>query len=90
VTLTLTTVETVVVHSHGSTHKVKKVVTVGTVTITIGAGTSKTPRVTLNAAGRRLLARDHRLKTTLSVRTTAKGKTKTVSTKTVTFTTRKH
>lgn len=47
-----------------------KLVLVGTVTASVNAGHTKTLRLTLNAAGRRLLARYHRLKTRLTVTAT--------------------
>jgi hypothetical protein len=59
----------------------KKVVVLGSVTVTIAAGQSKTVEVSLNATGKRLLAKHRKLKAQLTVRQSGK----TVSSATVTL-----
>jgi hypothetical protein len=66
ITLTLTTVQTA--------HHKRKVTTVGSSTTTIGAGVKRTLKVSLNAAGRRILRNRHSLAVTLTVKGTVLGK----------------
>ena len=90
VTLTLTITETVnggkvtaVTAAKKATPKTKKkVVVLGTTTVTLTTGQSKTVRITLNGTGKQLLAKHHSLKVKLAIT----GSGKTVSGRTVTFT----
>jgi len=88
VTLKLTVTETL---SHGkvtavSARKKHKVVVVGSASVTLKAGETKTIRVSLNRSGKHLLAHFHRLKVKLRVsQATATKGTTAVSTQTTTF-----
>jgi hypothetical protein len=90
VTLTLTITETinggkviaVTAAKKASPKSKKKVVVLGTTTVTLTAGQSKTVRITLNGTGKQLLAKHHSLKVKLAIT----GSGKTVSGRTVTFT----
>ena len=69
----------------------KVVVTVGTASVTLGAGRTATVRVSLNRTGKRLLASRRTLKVTLKVtQSLGGGRSKTVSSQTVTFKAPKH
>jgi hypothetical protein len=71
--------------------KVHKQVIVGSADVTLQAGQSRTVQVSLNRAGRQLLAHHHPLRTTLGVtQTLANGHTVKVSTQTVVFKGAKH
>ena len=69
--LTLTVKETIkrgkVIAVAATAKLKKKVVVVGTTTVTLGAGQSKTVTVSLNAVGKRLLAKSHTLKVKLAI-----------------------
>jgi hypothetical protein len=67
---------------------VRKLVTVGgPVNVTLSAGQARTVHVSLNGIGRQLLAKRHTLKATLLVtQSLTNGRTRTVSSQTVTFT----
>jgi hypothetical protein len=68
-----------------------KRVTIGTAHVTLAAGSTETVRISLNRAGRHLLAIRHHLKPKLTVsETQADGQNTTVSTQTVTFRTHTH
>jgi hypothetical protein len=92
--LRMTTVETLLGHRviavAQSLKKHKRVVTVGLARVTLAAGTSKTVKIPLNALGKSLLKRFHRMKVTLKVtQTLANGSSKTVAVKTMRFKARK-
>jgi hypothetical protein len=59
----------------------KKVVVLGTTTVTLGAGQSKVVTVSLNSAGKRLVSQRHTLRVKLAVTES----TKTVFSTTITF-----
>ena len=80
-TLTLTAVETIKGGRVLAIAVRKKVLVLGSATVTIGAGHSTTARVSLNAAGKKLLARYKKLNAKLTVAESGK----TVGTFTVTF-----
>jgi protocatechuate 3,4-dioxygenase beta subunit len=88
ITLTLTSVETskgsrlLAVSAAKKAKTTRRTVTVGALTVTLAGGQSKTARVTLNAAGRRLLASVHKLPVELVCVT---GATR-ISTETLTLT----
>jgi hypothetical protein len=89
ITVTLSVLETL---HHGkvtalaaSAKTTKKTVVVGSETVTIAAGKSRTVRISLNGSGKRLLAKHNPLKAKLAV--TASGKK--VSSSTITFKTKK-
>jgi hypothetical protein len=64
----------------------KKTVVLGTASVTLNAGTSRTVRVALNAVGKRLLAKRHKLSVKLSVsQILANGKSKAIQSPTVSF-----
>ncbi len=63
----------------------KKTVVLGTATVTVAAGKRKSVKVTLNAAGKKLLAKRHTVKTKLTITRRTGGRTRTVSAKAVTF-----
>jgi hypothetical protein len=67
-----------------------KTVVVGTASATIQAGRTVTVRVSLNRAGRRLLAARHTLRARLTVTQRVAGGSRTVSTQKVTFKAPKH
>jgi hypothetical protein len=68
-----------------------KVVGVGSASVTLTAGGSETVRVSLNRAGRNLLATRHSLKAKMTVtESLGNGTSVTVSTQTVTFKTHGH
>jgi hypothetical protein len=68
-----------------------KVLVVGTTTVTLSAGTSRAVSVSLNRAGRQLLAAHRRLKATLQVSQATSGRPlATVSMQTVVFTAARH
>jgi hypothetical protein len=59
---------------------------VGSATVTLNGGESRTVRITLNSTGRRLLNARHKLKVTLRVtQTLASGHVTTLPSQTVTF-----
>jgi hypothetical protein len=69
----------------------RQVLVVGTTTLTLNAGTAHTISISLNRAGRTLLAAHRHLKATLRVSQATPGRPlKTVSTQTVVFTARHH
>jgi hypothetical protein len=63
----------------------KKVVVLGSVSVTLTGGQTKTVTISLNGAGKSLLAKRHTLKVTLTIKQSGK----TVTTKTVTFKSKK-
>jgi hypothetical protein len=64
----------------------KKLVVVGSASVTLKAGESKTVRIALNRTGKRLLARRHKLKVKLRItQILASGQTKAISSQTLTF-----
>ena len=66
--------------------KTRKVVVLGSTSVTLGAGQTRTVRIGLGNTGRSLLASRHQLKVTLRItQALGNGRTKTVSTQTVTF-----
>ena len=65
--------------------KTTKVVVLGTAKVTLAAGKSTTVKLTLNAAGKKLLAKHGTLKTKLAVTTKNGTKTQALKTTTVTF-----
>jgi hypothetical protein len=68
----------------------KKVVVVGTATVTLKAGESRTVRISLNSTGKRLLAKRHKLKVRLRItQTLASGRSTTIRSQTLTFKTAK-
>ncbi len=89
-TAVLTTAEHVV-HGHvvsvsaKVSRTAKKKVTVGTVKLTIAAGTVKTVKLSLNRVGTALRSKLHTLPTTLKVTLTTATTTGTIATKSVTF-----
>jgi hypothetical protein len=95
-TLTMTVTETLKGHkviavsaSKGKKHK--KVVTVGSKTVTLTAGSSETVKNPLNGKGKKLLKARHTLKAKLRVsEALGGGETETVATKTVKFKARGH
>jgi hypothetical protein len=82
VTTKITVVETL--HKHGKV--VHRTVVIGTETTTIAAGASHSVHVTLSRAGRKLLAKNRSLKTTVRVTSTSAGSTKTIAAKKLTLT----
>jgi hypothetical protein len=68
----------------------KRTVTLGTASVTLAGGQSKTVTVSLNATGRRLLAHRHSLSVKLTVKQEIGGKSVVVKTLTVTFLPPKH
>ena len=84
--LTLSVTETVkggkVVAVRASARATDTVVVLGTATVTLTAGQSRTVEIALNSTGKRLLARLHRLKAKL----VASEAGKTVSSQTITYT----
>ncbi len=67
----------------------KLIVVVGGKRMMIPAGTTKTVTITLNAQGRQLLARFHKLPVTLTLKLTSKGKTRTAVKRALTITPKK-
>ena len=64
----------------------KKLVVVGTASVTLTAGQSRTVRITLNGTGKRLLQKRHSLKATLRVtQTLSTRQVKAISTQTLNF-----
>jgi hypothetical protein len=64
----------------------RKIVVVGTATVTLASGQTRTVKLALNSAGRRLLAARHRLNATLHVVQVLPGRpSATVSTRTLAF-----
>lgn len=94
--LTMTVTETlrghkVVAVSASRARKHKKVLTVGSKSITLTAGANETVKISLNAKGRKLLKARHTLKAKLRVsEALGGGETETVATKTVKFKARGH
>jgi large repetitive protein len=82
VTTKITVVETL--HKHGKV--VHRTVVIGSETTTIAAGASHSVHVTLSRAGRKLLAKNKSLKTTVRVTSTSAGSTKTIAAKKLTLT----
>jgi hypothetical protein len=62
-----------------------EVVVVGRATLVLPVGQSKTIRIRLSAAGKRLLARRHGLKARLTVTQVIAREPRTISTNTITF-----
>jgi hypothetical protein len=92
VALKLTVTETfnrhklVAVTSRASHRKTRKVVVLGTASVLLKAGETQTVRITLNRAGKRLVAKRHPLKVKLRItQATGGGGRTTVSTQTVVF-----
>jgi hypothetical protein len=64
----------------------KKVVVVGSASVTLKAGETRTVRIALNSTGKGLLKKRHKLRVTLRVtQTLATGQVKAVSTQTLSF-----
>jgi hypothetical protein len=80
-----------VIGASAATRKVKtKPVVLGRATVTVAAGKHKVIKISLNAAGRRLLSQHHMLKTKLTITQSVGRKTISVATRTVTFKANKH
>ena len=91
-TLKLTVTETLKGHklisvtSRRKNKVTKKLVVIGTASVTLGTGQTKTVRITLNGTGKRLLEKRHKLKVTLrATQTLSTGRLKAISTQTLTF-----
>ncbi|MGH3266780.1 MAG: hypothetical protein ACRDNS_32915, partial [Trebonia sp.] len=80
VTLKLSVTQTPKGHAHAARSKRSKktVITVGSVTVTIAAGRHESIKISLNGAGRRLLAKQHKLRVTLAITASSGGRTVTL------------
>jgi hypothetical protein len=89
-TLTLSVVETLrsgkLIAVAAVSKTKKKTVTIGRASVTLGGGQSKTVSVSLNATGKALLKREHKLRVKLVLTQTSAGKTVAVKGEALTFT----
>jgi hypothetical protein len=91
VSLNMSVTETLHGHKLIARHARHKVIGVGSAAVTLTAGNSATVRISLNGAGRKLLAAHHVLKVKLVVtEALGNGQSATVSTQTVTFKAHSH
>ncbi len=86
VKLALTAAETlqggkVIAVTASSSKTKKKLIGLGSVTVTIAAGHSKIVKITLNRSGYRLLAKRHKLPAKLTISRSTSGKATTIATK---------
>jgi hypothetical protein len=79
--LILTAVRTVRKKLHGHVHSVRETVSIASPDVSLAAPNTQTFKLTLNGAGRALLAKSRKLAVTLELATTSSGAPKTVATK---------